>query len=210
MKTVTEMRLQYEVDDESQRDWLVLEGVEFCLGQYGATILDESNYEMAWDTMNEKCDSADWDVVNGFIIVRPGSSAADVAQDIEDRLADYPVLNEDDFSRREHDAYGEAWDNYGRRDFLRLLRDAYGFDDCGAVYCFLDDVCTAEQLRDLFEAGVHSGEYYIPDSDGVSINFRSFDLSRKELAKRIRALRAAHNPRIAWRDPAQGSLFDWS
>lgn len=40
-----------------------------------------------------------------IILVRPGTKAAEVAQAAEDKIADYPALNEDDWSQREWEAH---------------------------------------------------------------------------------------------------------
>lgn len=44
-----------------------------------------------------------------IIIVAPNTEAARVAQEIEDRLADYPILDEMDHSQREQEAADETW-----------------------------------------------------------------------------------------------------
>jgi len=44
-------------------------------------------------------------------------------------LDDYPLADEEDFSRREWEACEEQWNDWGRRDFLRALRmDVHGLD----------------------------------------------------------------------------------
>ena len=44
-------------------------------------------------------------------------------------LDDYPLADDEDFSRREWEACEENWNDWGRRDFLRALRmDAHGLD----------------------------------------------------------------------------------
>lgn len=42
-------------------------------------------------------------------------------EEIQDRLDDYPVLDEEDWSRRESDEQYEAWDNWVKYDFRREL-----------------------------------------------------------------------------------------
>lgn len=223
IKVIDHPTLRYDRDlaDANQMDWLVLEHFEDSAGEYGSSILDESNWDAAvaeMEKLNCRCDwskeagfTGDWDIAQGLIIVRPESAAHWAAEELEKAYENYPVMDDEDFSRREMEAYEEAWENYGRGELLDLLSKTYGLGgDSSAIYRFLDDKCSSDELRELFEAGISSGDYYHAESDGVSINFRSFDLSRKDLARHIRNLRAAHNPRVAWRDPAQGSLFDWS
>lgn len=42
-------------------------------------------------------------------------------EEIQDRLDDYPVLDEEDWSRRESEEQYEAWDNWVKYDFRRAL-----------------------------------------------------------------------------------------
>jgi len=44
-----------------------------------------------------------------IMIVRPGSPAEAIAEGIESRLSDYPILNEDDHTEREQVAADETW-----------------------------------------------------------------------------------------------------
>lgn len=58
------------------------------------------------------------------LIVRPGSTCATVAQDIEHRLEGYPVLNEDDYSEREWDAATDTWQHgYSLRERVELIQE---------------------------------------------------------------------------------------
>jgi hypothetical protein len=118
-----------------------------------------------------------------LILVRPGTDAAAEAERIEEALENYPLLNEEDFSAREWEAYGESWELWGARGFVDHLQREYELRD--STRYFLDDVPTGE-LREFFERYVRNGEYYVGESDGVSIRFGNFDASREELAGFIR------------------------
>lgn len=59
-----------------------------------------------------------------IIVVRPGTEAARVAQEISDALEDYPVVDEDDFSEREWEAACDAWEHSSLRGRVELLQDA--------------------------------------------------------------------------------------
>ena len=48
-----------------------------------------------------------------IIIVKPDSDAANIAEDIETRLEDYPILDEEDCSNREYESAFESWQNFG-------------------------------------------------------------------------------------------------
>jgi len=51
-------------------------------------------------------------------VVKPGSKAADVAQEIYTALQDYPILDESDFSEKEQGCFDESWDAWLERDCL--------------------------------------------------------------------------------------------
>jgi len=46
-----------------------------------------------------------------IVIVRPSSPCEKFCQDVEERLSDYPVLDEEDYSMREWEEAQEAWAN---------------------------------------------------------------------------------------------------
>lgn len=59
-----------------------------------------------------------------ILIVKPGSACEVKAREIESRLEDYPLLDEDDVSNREREATSEAWEHSSIRDRVELLQDA--------------------------------------------------------------------------------------
>jgi len=54
-----------------------------------------------------------------IIIVHPDSPQAKIAYDIARSLEDYPLLDEEDHSRRETEDAIESWGNYGARDYRK-------------------------------------------------------------------------------------------
>ena len=59
----------------------------------------------------------------GSMEVAPGTAAQTIAQTIEDRLEDYPVLDEMDYSQREQDAADETWRNcYREKERIKYIR----------------------------------------------------------------------------------------
>ena len=128
-----------------------------------------------------------------IIIVSP-DDAEKLAQleEIAASLENYPVLNEEDFSRREWDDYTDGWEQYGCRDFIRALKSEMGlaFD----TQYFLDDV-PADMMRSFFESLIPSGDYYSPESDGVSIRteYAANKCTRDKLAAFIREQRNTTN-----------------
>ena len=80
------------------------------------------------------------------------------AEAMLEKLENYPALNEDHWSKLEFDAFCEAWNSYGHREFVRELERAELIEEgC------LDD-STPDQTIELFEALIPSGEYH---TDGV-------------------------------------------
>lgn len=102
-----------------------------------------------------------------IILVNPFCDAAAIAQDIEASLADYPVLDEEDMSAREYDAYTDAWHSYGWREFADGLADKFGSEVAEAKWDLQDALrdCSIERLQTAFESLIPSGEYY--DHDGA-------------------------------------------
>ena len=78
--------------------------------------LDDTNSE-DWAAMEFGHWASGWFKI---IVVRPGSKAAQIAQEAESKLEDYPILDEDDWSQRETDAVLDMWDNMSMRERIRL------------------------------------------------------------------------------------------
>jgi hypothetical protein len=121
-----------------------------------------------------------------ILIVRPGSRCEAVAREIQASLEDYPVLDDEDFSRREWEEFEEGWENYAARDLVQSLRKDFGLSD--VVYYFLEEV-SKDDLREFWMA--HANEPYFGESDGICIpTYRSGDyFERDDLAAFIREQR---------------------
>jgi hypothetical protein len=79
------------------------------------------------------------------------------------RLADYAVLDEEDYSTRELEAIDESWDNWARREFECALEDK--FADC-AEFEFPD----GDALRTFFnEKADQANVSWEPEGSGYSI-----------------------------------------
>lgn len=116
-----------------------------------------------------------------LILVSP--ERASEVEAIAERLESYPLLDEEDASSREWDAYLEAWKLWGARDFVRFAGKS-GLSDRAVD---LLDSADTEDLRALFESGVKSGEYYTHEGPRVE----SCKLSRPAMAAFLRKLRAS-------------------
>lgn len=68
-----------------------------------------------------------------IILVRPGSEAAEKAEDVERRLQNYPALDEDDLSERETEEANRVWkqcyDLPERVAYVRSHREQFEFRD---------------------------------------------------------------------------------
>lgn len=58
-----------------------------------------------------------------WIAIHPSNEAAvKLAEDLATRLDSYPILDEDCFSEKEHDAASEVWDNLSIRERIDLIK----------------------------------------------------------------------------------------
>ena len=89
--------------------------------------LEESNWHVALDMLGGEGSDVE---VHRFghwgpgwfeiILVRPGSDAHRIAQEIAASLADYPILSDDDYGMRELDAAYEWWMHMGLKERIRV------------------------------------------------------------------------------------------
>lgn len=131
---------------------------------------DRSNFQSALDALGGESETVE---VHRFghwgpgwfeiIIVAPDSPAAAIAEDLERGLMDYPIVDDEHYSNTQHEEYQKDWQNYAARDFARSLRKHHGLSD--RAFDILDD--NRDELIELYEAGIHSGEFYIEESSGL-------------------------------------------
>ena len=176
-----------------QQDWLVLP----CIRTRDSGELDQSNFETALKMLGGESETVE---VHRFghwgpgwfeiIIAKPGSPAEQTAGEIESSLANYPILDEEDWSNREWGSYQEGWLDYAKRDFVRGLASKFDLRDITSD--FLESDCEDEELRKFFESLIPSGEYYHSGDSGISINTRyAIDrCTRKALADFLRQQQA--------------------
>lgn len=119
-----------------------------------------------------------------ILLVHP--SLEDTVQELEECLENYPVLDEEDYSRREQEEYQEGWNSYGYKDFIRAMQKAFCFSD--SVKDMMEDA-SLEELQEFYESCIPSGEYY--SGDDVCINIRSAvqNCTRDDLCAFVRKLR---------------------
>lgn len=109
-------------EDGPVGSWLVAP----CGRNRDSGTLTESNFETLLRLLRAVDPDREDHAVHGFnhwgpgwfeiILVRPGSPAATVADEAEASLEDYPVLDDEDHSRREWEGACDYWQHAGLRD----------------------------------------------------------------------------------------------
>ena len=158
--------------------------------------LDQSNFAVALEMLGGESETVE---VHRFghwgpgwyeiIIVDPADTArVSILETIADRLENYPVLDEDDYSNREWDSFVDQWQAYGASDFRKACVGAFGLGD--AAESRLDDIDDGE-LREWWSN--HAPEPYTHDSSGVVISVRwieeSSGMNRAQMAEVLRLAR---------------------
>ena len=109
-------------------------------------LLTESNFETALEMLGGEGDNVEihrfghwacgwWEA----LAVKDNTPQAKIAEEIEGNMESYPVLDEEDFSRREDEAAQDIWRDYRVKDRVKYIRenrnqfDFHGFADLRAV-----------------------------------------------------------------------------
>lgn len=163
--------------------------------------LQRSNWETGVDMLKaaEPEDADDYRILRfdhwavgwvEIVIVRPESKCATVAAEAEESLADYPLLDEEHHSSLEWTEYGEAWERYGRKNFVDGLKKQFRLSPIA-----LDRLENApsDNLQTFFEGLIPSGDYYSAEGDGVypRIEYAIRNCTRADLAEFLLQLRKA-------------------
>lgn len=142
-----------------------------------------------------------------IIIVDPLSPQAKILEDIARSLEDYTLLDEDDYSRREHKDMLESWSNYGESDCRKLIEssleklfqdfDQTELDDPSARFCHNTgmpvDVCSCgdchqtvyERIQEAIDKldsidlweAFHESIEWHSDSGGICFRFSRLPLA---------------------------------
>lgn len=121
------------------------------------------------------------------LVIDPADEArVKLAEETREKLENYPVLDEEALSNLEWEEYNEAWESYGATEFCEALQNKFSLFSKSE-----QTLLEWEGLRDWYESLISSGEYYIPESSGVSLNIRSavFHCTRDLIAKALRNAR---------------------
>lgn len=151
-----------------QQDWFVVLGRNRDSGH-----LEQSNFEAALEALGGESDDVEihrsrhWGVRwLENLMVRPDTAAAAIAAKLAERLANYPVLDEQDYCTRQHEAYLEAWKDWGARDFTRALATKLALDD--ETHDALEKRHEEHAYQLFFESLVPSGDYHDDGSPVIS------------------------------------------
>lgn len=158
--------------------------------------LDQSNFEAALAMLGGESDTVE---VHRFghwgpgwfeiIICAPEHEGA--LYDMERALADYPLLDEEDFCNREHEEYMESWGNGAQYDFSREVERAFrneGAELSDLAIDVLQSVDT-ETIAQFHESLIPSGEYY--NEGWPCIRYSVESMTRRDLARFLWANRNA-------------------
>lgn len=108
-----------------RQDWLVLPVTQ----TRDSSALEQSNFAVALKELGGEGDSVEVHRFNHWgpgwfeiILVAPGSGEALIAEDIERALANYPVLDDMDYSERESERAAECWGAFSLRQRIETCR----------------------------------------------------------------------------------------
>lgn len=178
---------------DDQQDWLVVpvgqnrDSEALAQSNFAAAVamLEEVEPEDAEEPNYEVCSFGHW--ACGWIeiiIVRPGSKAQEVAEEIEKSLEDYPVLDEDDHSQREWEEWEESWNNWLCGEFRKSIIATFEWrdedaDDAEETFESHVDDLSNEILHEEY-THTYQADFYGRDDDYQSfsswLNDRDFDV----------------------------------
>lgn len=166
--------------DHAERDWVIAPGAQ----HRDSDALERSNARVARAAYAAiDPDGVDHEVLSfghfavGWveeIVVRPGSACATEAERLADRLADYPVLSDDDYSAEEQSDLEESWPAIVHDARVELVRAA-------------KERGVSERDRDAIEdlSDDTIGEILSAHSDGPEDGWQS--ISRHEISGAVTA-----------------------
>lgn len=170
-----------------RQDWIVCPLIQ----TRDSNCLETSNFAAALEMLGGECETVE---VHRFghwgpgwyeiILVSPERAAA--VDDIAASLENYPVLDENDLSEREHEEYMASWESWGYEEFISALKSEFGLNS-DTVWTMRYDI-DAGKLLELYENAVPSGDYY-SDSYGFRLDIACRNIERGDLAAFLRTNR---------------------
>jgi len=99
--------------------------------------LERSNFKSALEMLGGEKDGVivarfnHWAVgwVESILVHKDAKEKVAILQDIENKMADYPVLDEDDYSETETEEYREDYDSWARQDALAMIKKHLNLPD---------------------------------------------------------------------------------
>lgn len=150
-----------------RQDWLVVP----CMRTRDSGPLDESNFASALARLGGESETVEvhrfghWGP-GWFEVILAAPTHESAVESIESMLEDYPILCENDFSDREHDAAWEAWEAWGKCDYLRDMRRELNLS--GHAFDLLNQYTCASLLLEACEAResayFHDAECIFPNA----------------------------------------------
>jgi len=171
------------IELEDREDWILAPAMQ--TRDSGA--LDRSNFRVILADLGGESETVEvhrfghWGP-GWFEIILAHPSLADAVYEWERALENYPVADEEDWSREELEEFHESWDFWGRSDFGKELAKM--------VHEQLEDIVTDDlDLDDVWQqAAQHMGWEYQGEDSGIRINIEDAIeecLKRGILAKAI-------------------------
>jgi hypothetical protein len=169
--------------DEDRQEWLVVN----VSRNRDSDCLAESNFQTFLEGLGGESDNVEvhrfghW-ACGWYEIILIDAKAEDIvalAQEMEDALENYPVLDEQDLSKRENEAEQESWESWARRDFSSDLKrkvesDWDGTSEHGYQPEEIDDgfdLLTEENIDCLWSNAADKANWICQhDSGGPSFN----------------------------------------
>ena len=142
---------------------------------YSPQIVREGHWAVGW--------------VEWVAIHESNSEALRVADELAASLESYPVLDDESHSRMEWEEYVDSFCAYGRRDFIRCLSRKF---ELAQSTCYVLEDVDEDKIMEWFQSLIPSGEYFTPQSDGVSIRCDTAvrNCTRDALARFLRSIRS--------------------
>lgn len=126
-------------------------------------MLDKLDIEDAYTIESESHWAVGW--VEHILINPQCQPAIDLADDVQRKLDDYPILDEDHHSEREWEDHLQNWESWGRNDLMRLLEKTFELGDVSqdrlsswdGLLEWYDDKCGESYLNDMHIRVSHWG-----------------------------------------------------
>jgi hypothetical protein len=179
---------------DTQQHWLVMPVIQ----TRDSETLEQSNFASALEQLGGESESVQvhrfghW--ANGWfeiIIIDPADeSKVQIAESIESTLKDYPILDDEDLSRRENDEYEYAWEHHLPSDFAHVLGEHFGLSE-DTVYAMWGDM----PLKELYEELLPSGDWWEANGMCSRMKYAAENCTRERLAAFLKQHRPKHEVR---------------